>query len=125
MPAPRARSADEDRSNTRTSQPASRSTSAAVSPPSEPPMTMTLGMRDTGRILSVPGPARGPPRRASGPTGVWAYGRLGLRAAECRDLHDIQLEQHPPLVERRVAQRVRRLVAGVLGPDLVQLRGDP
>jgi hypothetical protein len=48
MPAPRACKAEEDRSKTVTSQPASRSTSAAVRPPSEPPMTMTRGIADTG-----------------------------------------------------------------------------
>src|ERR671912_719584 len=39
MPAPRLSSSAADRSNTSTSQPRSRRTSAAVSPPSEPPTT--------------------------------------------------------------------------------------
>src|SRR5260370_544880 len=96
MPAPRACSAAEDRSKTVTSHPASRSTSAAVSPPTDPPMTATRGMEDTGL---------GPPERGH--------------------LDHLELEQHPALVHRRVAQRVGRLVAGVLHPDPVQLVGDP
>src|SRR3954451_4311248 len=103
MPAPRASSADDDRSNTVTSQPASRSTSAAVSPPREPPTTATAGMSLT-------------------PTASLAAARSG--PAEGRDRVDLQLEQHPTLVERWVAQRVL-VAAGVLLEDLVQLRGDP
>src|ERR1017187_2237515 len=108
MPAPRDRRADEDRSNTRTSQPEFRSPSAAVRPPSEPPMTMTLGIRDTSRAPSHDVRQR----------------RLPLRAAERRDLHDIELEQHPALVERWITEAVWRLVPGVLHPDPVQLGGD-
>src|SRR5713226_9221683 len=99
MPAPRARRADEERSNTRTSQPASRSTSAAVRPPTDPPMTTTLGWPDTPAV-SLGAPERG-------------------------DLHHRELEQHPPLVHRGVAQSVGRLVACVLHPDPVELVGDP
>src|SRR5215470_19802103 len=105
MPAPRACRADEDRSKTRTSHPASRSTSAAVRPPSEPPMTMTRGMAGTGVILPAPGTA--------------------LRPAEGRDPHDLHLEQHPPLIDRGIAQPVGRVVLRVLPPGLVNLVGDP
>src|SRR3954452_5063342 len=103
MPAPRASSADDDRSKTVTSQPASRSTSAAVSPPREPPTTATVGMPLTG--TASPAAAR------SGP-------------AEGRDRVDLQLEQHPALVEGGIAQCVL-VAAGVLLEDLVQLGGDP
>src|SRR5215471_20859048 len=96
MPAPRACSVADDRSKTVTSHPASRSTSAAVRPPTDPPVTTTRGMADTGS---------GPPERGH--------------------LDHLELEQHPALVHRRVAQRVGRLVAGVLHPDPVQLIGDP
>src|SRR5690348_3685126 len=96
MPAPRASSAAADRSKTRTSQPVSRSTRAAVSPPTEPPMTTARGM--------------------SG---------MDLRLPERGDLHHLELEQHPALVDRRVAQGVGRLVAGVLHPDPVELVSDP
>src|SRR5215475_10174675 len=105
MPAPRACRADEDRSKTRTWHPASRSTSAAVRPPSEPPMTMTRGMAATGRDPSRSGRAR-------------------LGPAEGRDPHDLQLEQHPPLIDRGIAQPVGRVVLRVLDPDLVKLAGD-
>ena len=44
MPAPRACSAADERSKTVTSHPASRSTSAAVSPPTDPPVTATRGI---------------------------------------------------------------------------------
>ena len=47
MPAPRLSSSAVDRSNTSTSQPRSRRTSAAVSPPSEPPTTATRGQSGT------------------------------------------------------------------------------
>src|SRR5262245_49250495 len=105
MPAPRACRADEDRSKTRTSHPESRSTSAAVRPPSEPPMTMTRGMTGTCRDPSRSGKAR------SGP-------------AEGRAPHDLHLEQHPPLVDRGIAQPVGRLVLRVLDPGPVKLVGD-
>src|SRR5882757_5308089 len=97
MPAPRASRVAGARSSTVTSQPASVSTSAAVRPPSEPPTTATLGMPGT---------------TGSGP-------------AEGRDPVHLQLEEHPALVDGRVTEPVRRRVAGVLGPDPVQLRGDP
>src|SRR3954447_11682456 len=103
MPAPRASSADDERSKTVTSQPASRRTSAAVSPPREPPTTATVGMPLIG--TACPAAAR------SGP-------------AEGRDRVDLQLEQHPALVEGGVAQGVL-VAAGVLLEDLVQLGGDP
>jgi hypothetical protein len=49
MPAPRACSAADDRSKTVTSHPASRSTSAAVRPPTDPPVTTTRGIIGYGR----------------------------------------------------------------------------
>src|SRR6266576_6245329 len=102
MPAPRACRADEDRSKTLTSHPASRSTSAAVRPPSEPPMTMTRGIAGTAVILPAPGTAR-----------LWS--------AEGRDPHDLHLEQHPPLIDRGITQPVGRVVLCVLDPDLVKM----
>ena len=51
MPAPRACSAADDRSKTVTSHPASRSTSAAVSPPTDPPMTATRGIIVYGPVV--------------------------------------------------------------------------
>src|SRR5580704_19718230 len=100
MPAPRACSAADDRSKTRTSQPMSRSTSAAVRPPTDPPMTTTRG---------IPGTGCRPSR--------------GLRPPERGHLHHLELEQDPPLVHRGVAQGIGRLVAGVLHPDPVKLVG--
>src|SRR5215469_4563829 len=44
IPAPRAARAAGERSKTLTSQPASRSTSAAVRPPIDPPTTLTAGI---------------------------------------------------------------------------------
>src|SRR4249920_130001 len=90
MPAPRACSAADERSKTVTSHPASRSTSAAVSPPTDPPVTTTRGII-----------AYGLPSTALPSTGgrTWPPDHL-------------ELEQHPALVHRRVAQRVGRLVAG-------------
>src|SRR5580704_12557163 len=106
MPAPRACSAADDRSNTVTSHPASRSTSAAVRPPTDPPVTTTRGMAaPCWPTLGRPGTGSGLPERGH--------------------LDHLELEQHPALVHRRVAQRVGRLVAGVLHPDPVQLVGDP
>src|SRR5437764_7768574 len=105
MPAPRACRADEDRSKNLTSHPVSRSTSAAVRPPSEPPTTMTRGMAGTGCDPSRSGRAR-----------LWP--------AEGRDPHDLHLEQHPPLIDRGIAQPVGRVVLRVLDPDLVKLVGD-
>src|SRR5215469_15296123 len=99
MPAPRPRSAPVDRSKTPTSHPASRSTHAAVRPPSEPPMTATTGPRST-TLLSASG------------------------AAERGDRIHTHLEQHTPLLERRVSQRVH-VTAGVLLEDLVELSGHP
>src|SRR5215469_13682184 len=83
IPAPRAARAAGERSKTRTSQPASRSTSAAVRPPMDPPVTAT----------AVAGNESG--------------------AAERGDLDHFHLEQHPAFVDGRIAQGVRRLVARV------------
>src|SRR5260370_37300033 len=96
MPAPRACSAADERSKTVTSQPASRRTSAAVKPPTDPPTIATRGMPDT---------ALGPPERG--------------------DLHHRELEQDPPLVHRPVTQGVGRVAARGLHPDPVQLVADP
>src|SRR5215204_3285353 len=52
IPTPRPLSGCRERSWTSTSQPASRRTSAAVSPPSEPPTTIALVLRVTIRTLS-------------------------------------------------------------------------
>src|SRR5258707_2997353 len=93
MPAPRACSAADDRSKTVTSHPASRSTSAAVSPPTDPPMTMTRGMAaPCWPTLGWPGTDLGPPERGHP--------------------DHLELDQHPALVHRWVTQRVGRLVAG-------------
>src|SRR5580658_24586 len=97
-PAPRAVRAAGERSKTWTSQPASRSTSAAVRPPIDPPTTLTAGI--SGRTGNESG------------------------AAERGDLDDPHLEQHPAFVDGRIAQGVRRLVARVLHPDPVELIGD-
>src|SRR6202041_898888 len=82
IPAPRAVRAAGERSKTRTSQPASRSTSAAVRPPIDPPTTLRAGI--------------------SGFLGIeWsrpARYRTGLRAAERGHLDDFHLEQHPAFV---------------------------
>src|SRR4029079_18084210 len=86
MPAPRACSAADERSKTVTSHPASRSTSAAVSPPTDPPVTTTRGII----AYALPSPAcRLRPCR--------------LRAAERGHPDHLELEQHPTLVHRRVA----------------------
>src|SRR3954453_14204581 len=102
MPAPRASSVAVERSWTVTPQPASRRSRAAVSPPSEPPTTATSGMVmcESGR-----------PSRRSG-------------LAERGDRVDLELEQHPALLERRVPERVL-VTAGVLLEDVVELLGDP
>src|SRR5260370_34094243 len=71
IPAPRAVRAVGERSKTRTSQPASRSTSAACRPPIDPPTT--------------------PPAGISCRTGNESV------AAERGDLDDFHLEQHPAL----------------------------
>src|SRR5829696_2254495 len=52
IPTPRPLSGCRERSYTSTSQPASRRTSAAVSPPSEPPTTIALVLRVTSPTLS-------------------------------------------------------------------------
>src|SRR5919109_2627362 len=96
MPTPRLSSSAVDRSNTSTSQPRSRRTSAAVSPPSDPPTTATRGQL----------PAR-----------LWP--------AEDGDTVDAALEQHAPLVEGGVAEAVGRVGADVLGPGLVDGLGRP
>src|SRR5580704_7835207 len=104
MPAPRACSAAGDRSKTRTSQPASRSTRAAVSPPTDPPAMLTRGMLDTGCTPSCCVPCSW-----SRPQGPGASG-----PPEGGDADHVHLEQHPPLVEGRITQPVGRLVTGVL-----------
>src|SRR5437868_10111474 len=96
MPAPRACSAADDRSKTVTSHPASRSTSAAVSPPTDPPVTATRGM------AAPCWPTRGWPTRG--------WPGTGLGSAERGYPDHFELEQHPALVHRRVAQRVGRFV---------------
>ena len=48
-----------------------------------------------------------------------------LRLAECGDPIDGALEQDPALVNGWVPQTVGGIVLRVLGPDLVQLSGDP
>src|SRR5262245_44431102 len=116
MPAPRLSSSAVDRSNTSTSQPRSRRTSAAVSPPSEPPTTPTRGQPLTGPL-----DAARPFGSRTRPYG--AYRPLGL--AEDGDAVHTALEQHPPLVHGRVAEAVGRLSAGVLGPRLVNGLGGP
>src|SRR5215469_4249691 len=105
IPAPRATRAAGERSKTLTSQPASRSTSAAVRPPIDPPTTLTVG------ISGVPG------------TELRSF-PAELRAAERGDLYDLHLEQHPAFVHGRITQAVRRLGARVLRPDPVELIGD-
>src|SRR6185437_4636450 len=47
------------------------------------------------------------------------------RLAEGRDAVDGADEQHALLVDRRIAQAVGRRIAGVLGPDLVELARHP
>src|SRR5262245_26425129 len=96
IPAPRSCSSDGERSWMLTSKPASASRSPAVSPPSDPP-AMTTRPRFT----------------------------TCSRLAERRHPVDGALEQDPPLVERRVADAVGRIVPGVLGPDPVELFSDP
>src|ERR1700712_2961537 len=81
----------------------SRRTSAAVSPPSEPPTTATVGMPATG-----------------GPRAVAA----GSGPAEGGHRVDLEVEEQTTLVERRVTEAVH-VAAGVLLEDLVQLRVDP
>ena len=49
---------------------------------------------------------------------------LGRGFAEGGNPVDVADEQHPTLIERRVAKAVGGLVAGVLRPDLVELSGD-
>ena len=68
-----------------------------------------------------------PAHRAAddGDRGMPALGcRHGLKAARTWPPCPLELEQHPALVHRRVAQRVGRLVARALHPDPVQLVGD-
>src|SRR5215469_5453763 len=85
IPAPRAARAAGERSKTRTSQPTSRSTSAAVRPPIDPPTTLTVGISEIlGNELYSFRTARSR--------------RLELRVAERGDLDDFHLEQHPAFV---------------------------
>src|SRR5580692_3049745 len=102
MPAPRACSAVEDRSKTRTSQPASRSTRAAVSPPTDPPAMLTLGILDTSCAPSCSVPLV--------VLGVLLLVRGTSGPAEGGDADDLHLEQHAPLVEGGIAEPVGRLV---------------
>src|SRR4051795_1469401 len=83
----------------------SRRTSAAVSPPREPPTTATPGMPTTA------GPRPLAPQPGSGP-------------AEGGDRVHPHLEEDPLLLEGRVAQRVL-LSTGVLLVDPVELVDDP
>src|SRR5512132_751731 len=53
---------------------------------------------------------------------IGAFPQSGF--AEGGDTIDVAYEQHTLLVDRGIAQPVGRRVAGVFGPDLVELPGD-